>query len=78
MSALPAALLGGDVLVQPSADAMQALLKAAVPLRTSDHVAAACTRGQGADQPASRVIASRMTSQHVAQVRAPGYARRGE
>lgn len=70
MSALLAALLGGAVLVQPSADAMQTLLKAAVTLRTFDHFAAACTSGPGFDQPASRVIASWMTSQRVAQVRA--------
>lgn len=70
MSALLAALLGGVVLVQPSADAMQTLLKAAVTLRTFDHFAAACTRGPGFDQPSSRVIASWMTSQRVAQVRA--------
>jgi hypothetical protein len=70
MSALLAALIGGVVLVQPSADAMQTLLKAAVTLRTFDHFAAACARGPGFDQPASRVIASWMTSQRVAQVRA--------
>jgi hypothetical protein len=39
MSTLLAALLGGVVLVQPSADAMQTLLNAAVTLRTFDHFA---------------------------------------
>lgn len=57
MSALPAALPGGPVLIESSADPMQTLLTAAVTLRTFDHVAAACTRGPGFDPPASRVIA---------------------
>ena len=71
MSALLAALLGGAVLVQPSADsAMQTLLKAAVTLRTFEHFADACTRGPGFDRPALRLIEAWTASQHVAQVRA--------
>ena len=71
MSALLAALVGGALLTQPSAEAaMQTLLKAAVTLRTFDYFAAACTRGPGFDAAASRVIGAWTASQRVAQVRA--------
>jgi hypothetical protein len=70
MSALLAALVGGALLTQPSAEAaMQTLLKAAVTLRTFDYCCrlharpcfdAAASRGSGGGTP----------SQRVAQVRA--------